>query len=52
MTGKDLSALILALPEDQQGLEVYVTNGDLPAAPAASVAVGAADYGQLILISR
>ncbi len=52
MTGRQLGALIAALPEDQQDLEVYVTNGDLPDAPAVSATVGPADFGQLILISR
>jgi hypothetical protein len=52
MTGRQLAALIAALPQDQQDLEVYVTNGDLPDAPAASATVQAADYGQLFLISR
>ena len=52
MTGKDLAALIAALPQEQQDLDVYVTNGDLPDVPAVSATVQAADFGQLILVSR
>jgi len=35
-----------------QTLEVFVTNGDLDPAPVASVSVQAADYGQMVLVSR
>jgi len=49
MTVAQLIELLKAMPQD---LDVFITNGDLPDAPAAGVSVGAADYGQLVLISR
>ena len=49
MTVADLIGLLQAMPGD---LPAYITNGDLPDAPVASVSVAAADYGQLVLISR
>ncbi len=48
-TVADLVKALLALPQD---LAPYMTNGDLPPAPVGSVSVQAADYGQMVLISR
>jgi hypothetical protein len=47
-TVADLVRALLELPQD---LPVFVTNGDLPAVPVGGVAVGPADFGQLVLIS-
>lgn len=49
MTVRELAEILAPFPQD---LDVYLTNGDLPAVPAASAAVQAAGYGQLVLISR
>jgi len=49
MTVADLIAKLQATPQD---LDVHITNGDLPDVPAASVTIAAADFGQLVLISR
>ena len=49
MTVVELIGLLADMPA---GLPVFITNGDLPDAPVASVSVEAADYGQLVLISR
>ena len=48
MTRSELVAALNVLPD----LDVYITNGDLPDVPVAGVSVEAADYGQLVLISR
>ena len=42
-------AALLKLPQD---LAPYVTNGDLDPVPVASVLVVAADFGQMVLVSR
>ena len=47
-----VAELIGLLADMPAGLPVFITNGDLPDAPVASVSVAAADYGQLVLISR
>jgi len=49
MTVADLIGQLTAMPGD---LGVHITNGDLPDVPAASVTIAAADFGQLVLISR
>ncbi len=51
-TVDELIAALQALPSDQRQLRPFLTNGDLPPAPVMSVSVQAADYGQLVLISR
>ena len=48
-TVAELVAALLKLPQD---LAPYLTNGDLPPVPVGSVSVVAADYGQMVLISR
>lgn len=48
-TVADLIEALKAMPQD---LRPFITNGDLPDAPVTSVSVAAADYGQLVLISR
>lgn len=49
MTVTELIELLKAMPGD---LQVFVTNGDLDNVPVMSVSVEAADYGQLVLVSR
>jgi hypothetical protein len=49
MTVAELIEILKVLPQD---LRVFVTNGDLPDAPATSAEVVAADYGQEVLVSR
>jgi len=49
MTVDQLITLLSVLPRD---LRVFVTNGDLPDMPVTSATVQAADYGQMVLISR
>jgi len=48
-TVAELAEALKALPQD---LAVFVTNGDLPPVPVASVTVQAGDYGQIVLVSR
>jgi hypothetical protein len=48
-TVAELVAALLKLPQD---LAPYVTNGDLDPVPVASVLVVAADFGQMVLVSR
>ena len=48
-TVDELVAALLLLPQD---LPPFMTNGDLPPVPVASVSVEAADFGQRVLISR
>ena len=48
-TVADLVAELLKLPQD---LPPFLTNGDLDPVPVASVSVVAADYGQMVLVSR
>lgn len=43
-----LAELLKPVPQD---LVPYITNGDLPSAPIASVSVQAADFGEFVLIS-
>ena len=45
----ELVTALLKLPQD---LAPFVTNGDLPPAPVGSVSVAAADFGQMVLLSR
>jgi hypothetical protein len=47
-----VAELVAALQELSQDLRPFITDGDLPPAQVASVSVQAADYGQLVLISR
>jgi len=49
MTVAEVLEILQGMPQD---LQVYVTNGDLPDVPAVSVSVQAADYGQMVRISR
>ncbi len=51
-TVDELIAVLQALPSDQRQFPPFITNGDLPPVQVASVSVQAADYGQLVLISR
>jgi hypothetical protein len=48
-TVAELVAALLKLPQD---LAPFVTNGDLPPVAVASVLVVAADFGQMVLVSR
>jgi len=49
MTVENLRASLAGFSSD---LEVFLTNGDLPNTPVISVTLQAADYGQMVLISR
>jgi hypothetical protein len=49
MTVADLIAELRKMPQD---LVPFITNGDLPAVPVASVSTAPADFGLLVLISR
>ena len=49
MTVAELISQLKTMPGD---LDAYITDGDLDNVPVASVSVAAADYGQLVLISR
>jgi len=48
-TVADLIEALKAMPQD---LRPFITNGDLDNTPVTSVSVEAADFGQLVLISR